>query len=109
MKKFSHSQLMPRQTTIAILLALATIGLSLPARADQAVVNETVQNAVVTGNNNSVNQNNNTSIRNGSRGRTGDNQGTSVRTIQNADVLGDNNKVDQSNRTRVENSERRSK
>jgi hypothetical protein len=107
MKRFSHSKLFLQPTTIAIVLALAAIGLSLPARADQAVVNETVQNAVVTGNNNSVNQSNNTSIRNGSRGRT-DNQGTSIRTIQNADVLGDNNRVDQSNRTRVDNSERRS-
>lgn len=92
---------------MAILLAFATIGLSLPAQADQAVVNETIQNAVVTGNNNSVNQSNNTSIRNGRRGGTG-NQSTSNRTVQSADVLGDNNKVDQSNRTRVENYERRS-
>ena len=107
MKISLHSQPILKPTKIAIVLALATIGLSLPASADQAVVNETVQNAVVTGNNNSVNQSNNTSVRNGSRGRT-DNQGTSIRTIQNADVLGDNNRVDQSNRTRVDNSERRS-
>ncbi len=107
MKNPSHSRLIPQQVTIATILALATIGLSLPALADQAVVNETIQNAVVTGNNNSVNQNNNTSIRNGSRGGTG-NQSTSNRTVQTADVLGDNNTVDQSNRTRVENYERRS-
>jgi hypothetical protein len=92
---------------IAILLTFATIGLSLPARADEVVTNDSVQNAVVNGSNNTVNQRNNTSIRGGVRG--GDNNGTSVRNRQNADVMGNNNTVNQSNQTEIERRQHRNR
>ncbi len=85
---------------ISIAITVAAVGLSLPARADQATVNETVQSAVITGNGNTVNQSNNSSISNYSS-RNRDNSGTVVRTQQTADVLGNGNVVNQSNQTRV--------
>ncbi len=83
---------------MTIILALAPIGLTFPARADQAVVIDSVQTAIVTGNNNTVTQDNNTSVRSDSRSG---NSGTSVRNRQTADVLGDGNNVYQENRTDV--------
>ncbi|MCY7335225.1 MAG: hypothetical protein LH613_03265 [Chamaesiphon sp.] len=95
--KYSH--------LIAIILTLAPIGL-LPARADQAVIDESVQNAIVNGNGNTVNQSNTTNVQN--RGnRSGNNSGTSVRNRQTADVMGDNNTVNQSNRTAIESERQR--
>jgi DNA repair ATPase RecN len=85
---------------ISIAITVAAVGLSLPARADQAIVSETVQNAVVTGNNNTVNQSNSTSITSSSRGNR-DSSGIVVRTRQNADVFGNGNVVNQSNESRV--------
>lgn len=85
---------------LTLAIAIATVGLSLPARADNATTNESVQTVIVTGSNNSVNQSNNTSVQNRDR-RNGDNTGTAVRTRQNADILGDGNTVNQSNQTRV--------
>ncbi len=85
---------------MSIAITVAAVGLSLPARADQATVSETVQTAIVTGNGNTVNQSNNSTISNYSR-RNSDNSGTVVRTRQNADILGDGNVVNQSNQTRV--------
>jgi hypothetical protein len=84
---------------IGLALSVASIGISLPARADTAVVNDSVQNVVITGSGNSVNQNNNTTIRNNNR--RGTSSGTAVRNNQSVDVLGDNNKVNQSNQTDV--------
>jgi hypothetical protein len=86
---------------ITLILTFATIGLSLPARADQAVVNESNQTAIITGSNNTINQSNNTTIRD--RGNRGGNTGTVVRNRQNADVAGDGNTVNQTNRTQVDN------
>jgi hypothetical protein len=80
---------------MSIAMTIAAVGLSLPARADQATVSETVQTAIVTGNGNTVNQNSSTSITNNSR-RNGDNSGTVVRTRQAADVFGNGNTVNQS-------------
>jgi hypothetical protein len=86
---------------ITLILSVATIGLSLPARADQAVVNESNQTAIITGSNNSINQSNNTTIRD--RGNRNSNTGTAVRNNQTADVLGNGNRVNQTNRTEVDN------
>lgn len=83
---------------ITIIFALAPIALSFPARADQAVVNDSVQTAIITGNNNTVTQNNNSSVR--SDDRSG-NSGTSVRNRQTADVVGNDNNVYQDNRTDI--------
>jgi hypothetical protein len=90
---------------IPLILTFATIGLSLPARADQAAVNESNQTAIINGSNNTVNQSNNTTIRD--RSNRGGNSGTSVRNRQTADVLGDNNTVNQTNRTQVDNRQQR--
>jgi hypothetical protein len=87
---------------ITIVLTFATIGISLPARADQAVTNDSAQTSTINGSNNSINQHNNTSIR-GNRGSNG----TSIRTRQNADVAGDNNKVKQAAKTDVINQQTR--
>jgi hypothetical protein len=91
-----------------IILTFVTIGLALPARADDAVVSDSTQTAIVSGDNNTVSQSNNTStsIRGGTR--RGENSGTSVRNRQTADVAGDNNTVNQSNQTNVR-QQRRSK
>lgn len=87
---------------ITILFTVTTIS-SLPARAD-VVTNDSVQTAVITGRNNTINQRNNTTIRGGIRG--GDNTGTSVRNIQSADVAGANNTVNQTNETEIRGRER---
>lgn len=88
---------------ITIIFACAAIGSSLPARAD-VVSNDSVQTAVITGRNNTINQSNNTSIRGSLRG--GDNTGTSVRNVQSADVAGERNTVNQSNETEIRGRER---
>ncbi len=88
---------------IAIILACTTIGSSLPARAD-VVSNDSVQTAVISGRNNSINQSNNTSIRGNIRG--GENTATSVRNIQSADVAGESNTVNQSNQVDIRGRER---
>ena len=94
--KYSH--------LIAVILTLAPIGL--PARADQAVIDESIQNAIVNGNGNTVNQSNTTNVQN--RGnRSANNSGTSVRNRQTADVMGDRNTVNQSNRTAIESERQR--
>ncbi len=91
---------------IGIILGFATIGLSLPAHADQAVSNETVQTAIVTGSNNSVNQRSNSVVVDSGR-NVSNNSGTSIRTRQVADVQGDHNTVNQSSDTRVDNRQHR--
>lgn len=85
---------------IAIAIALLAIGTSLPARANEAVINNSVQNATITGNGNTVTQSNNATIDNRSQGNRS-NSGTSIDNRQNADVLGDNNRVTQTNDVRV--------
>jgi hypothetical protein len=92
---------------LTIVLTFATMGLAIPARADQAVTNDNVQNVVITGSNNTVNQQNNTSVRGNVRGGT--NVGTSVRSRQSADVAGDNNTVNQSNQTQVDRHQHRNR
>jgi hypothetical protein len=91
-------------------LSVATLGLTLPAHADTATVVDTNQNAVVTGNGNTTNQNIKTRVNNNQTGRsTGSSTGTSVNSTQSADVLGDGNKTLQNTNTRINNSQRRSR
>jgi hypothetical protein len=85
---------------ISIAMAVAAVGLSLPARANQATISETVQTAIVTGKNNTVNQSSSTSINSSSRYNR-DNAGTVIRIRQDADVYGEGNIVNQNNQTRV--------
>jgi hypothetical protein len=89
-------------------LSIATLGLSLPAHADDtATVNDTKQNAVVTGDNNFTSQHNNTSVRNRTKGGSTDsNTGTSNTTDQSVDVLGNGNTTSQDNKTTVDNTRR---
>jgi hypothetical protein len=96
------------KSLLVVGLSVATLGLSLPAHADDtATVVETNQNAVTTGNNNFTGQHNDTSVNNTSRGRSsGSNTGTSIRTNQNADTLGNGNVTTQDNSTTVNNSRR---
>ncbi len=89
-------------------IAFATIGWSLPTLADTAAINDSVQSVVITGNNNSVNQNNHTSIRNNGV-RNSDNTGAAVRTRQAVDILGDNNTVNQNNFTQLRQSKYRNR
>ena len=90
---------------VSIILGCATIGLSLPAHADQVVTNETIQTAIVSGSNNSVTQSSNSIVIDGGS-NVRNNSGTSIRSRQVADVEGDNNTVTQSNETRIENDRR---
>jgi hypothetical protein len=73
------------------LLTIVTLGSAInPAYADQATIQETDQNAVITGNNNTINQQTiQINVQNGKsrRGSTGIVQ----RTQQNTDVLGNDN------------------
>jgi hypothetical protein len=96
------------KSLLVVGLSIATLGLSLPAHADDtANVVETNQGAVVTGDANSTRQNSDTSVSNRAKGRSSDsNTGTSVRTNQNADVLGNYNSTVQDSSTKVENSRR---
>jgi hypothetical protein len=86
-------------------LSVVTLGLSLPAYAgDTATVNDSQQNAVVTGDGNITIQNNYTSVRNGNNGvRNRGANGNSVSNRQSADVLGNYNRTVQNNRTDVTN------
>ncbi len=85
-------------------LSLATVGLSLPAHADDtATVVTSSQDAIVTGDRNYTTQENITQVENSARGRrsSGNNTGTSVGNRQSADVQGRNNDTTQINGTQV--------
>ena len=90
------------KSVIAVGFGIATIGLSLPAHADQATVIQTEQSAIVTGNRNTTNQYNNTRVSNFDRGNR-DNSGTSIGTAQRVDVLGNQNRTTQTNTTSIGN------
>jgi hypothetical protein len=96
------------KSLLVIGLSVATLGLSLPAHADDtATVNQTSQDAVITGKGNATSQSNDTTVRNRAAGRsTGSNTGTSNSTDQKVDVLGDGNATSQKNSTDVNNSRR---
>jgi hypothetical protein len=85
-------------------LSVATLGLTLPAHADTATVNENDQSAVITGDYNSVRQKNETNVRNRQTGRpTGESTGTANTSRQATDILGNDNSVRQKNETNVDN------
>ncbi len=89
---------------IIIGLGIATVGLSLPARADIATVVTTDQSAVVTGNDNTTIQSSSTFVRNRQRGNSGyDNTGTVITHRQASDVLGHGNLTVQEATTTVDN------
>ncbi len=93
-------------------LSLATVGLSLPAHADDtATVINSSQDEIVTGERNYTTQANTTSVENSARGRrsSGNNTGTSVNNRQSADVQGRDNDTTQINGTQVINSRRNSR
>jgi hypothetical protein len=97
------------KSLLVVGLGVATLGLSLPAHADEgtATVVETNQGAVVTGDNNFTGQRSNTGVSNRESGRpSGASTGTSIRTNQNADVLGNGNTTTQDSNTNVQNSRR---
>ncbi|WP_310484028.1 hypothetical protein [Chamaesiphon sp. VAR_48_metabat_403] len=94
--KFSH--------LTAIIFACTTIGISMPAHAEDVVSNDSVQTAVITGRNNTINQSNNSSIRSSARG--GEKNVTSVRNVQSADVAGQRNILNQSNQVEIRGQER---
>jgi hypothetical protein len=94
------------KSILVVGLSIATVGLSLPAHADDtATVINSSQDALVTGVGNYTSQENTTSVENSARGRrtTGNNTGTSVNSRQSADVQGRYNDTVQVNGTQVTN------
>ncbi|WP_309745377.1 MULTISPECIES: hypothetical protein [unclassified Chamaesiphon] len=91
------------KSILVVGLSFATIGLSLPAHADDtATVINSSQDAIVTGTGNRTTQVNTTSVENSSRGRrTSGNTGTAVTNRQGADVQGSYNDTTQINATEV--------
>jgi hypothetical protein len=96
------------KSTIALGFGLVTLGLSLPAFADSAIVIRTEQNAIVTGNGNYTNQRANTDVSSHQR-RNRDSSGIDVSTRQNADVAGDGNHTNQESNTKVREARSRNK
>jgi endonuclease/exonuclease/phosphatase family metal-dependent hydrolase len=95
-------------------LSVATLGLSLPAHADEAAAGDTAtvvnstQNAITTGDFNTTNQSNKTRVTNSQTGRrNAGNTGTVVNSSQSADTLGNFNYTNQENQTKVRNSQQR--
>jgi hypothetical protein len=94
-------------------LSVATLGLSLPAHADDvagdtATVITNNQSAITTGNFNTTNQSNQTRVTNSQSGRrTPGSTGTVVNSSQAADTLGNFNYTNQENQTKVRNSQQR--
>jgi hypothetical protein len=99
------------KSLLVVGLGFATIGLTLPAHADDtATVVNNNQSVIVTGNGNTTNQTNITSVRNTATGRrTTSNTGSVVTNNQAIDVAGDNNTTSQSNTTSIRNYQRRSR
>ncbi|WP_309736397.1 hypothetical protein [Chamaesiphon sp. OTE_75_metabat_556] len=96
------------KSLLVVGLGFATLGLSFPAHADTATVVNNNQSVVVTGNGNTTNQSNITSVRNTQTGRrTSNNTGSVVNSNQSIDVMGDNNTTNQSNQTTFRNYQRR--
>jgi hypothetical protein len=96
------------KSIIVVGLSIATLGLSLPAHADTATVVSNNQTTIVTGNGNTTNQTNITSVRNTQTGRrTTTSTGSVVTNNQSIDVAGDNNTTNQSNTTSIRNYQRR--
>ena len=96
------------KSLLVVGLGVATLGLSLPAHADDtATVVDSNQNAITTGDANYTGQSNSTTVNNRAKGRASDsNTGTSVRSNQSSDTLGTGNTTVQDNSTTVNNSRR---
>jgi hypothetical protein len=90
-------------------LGIATLGLSVPAHADDtATVITNNQSAVTTGDFNYTNQSNQTRVTNTQSGRrTSGSTGTVINSSQAADTLGTGNYTNQENKTTVRNSQQR--
>jgi hypothetical protein len=83
---------------------VATLGLTLPAHADTASVNTSSQGTVITGDKNSIDQRNTSTIRNTGIGRpTFENTGSSNANSQAVDVFGNRNRVEQKNTSDIKN------
>lgn len=78
----------------SIILGFATIGLSLPAVADQPITSMIIQSATVSGENNSVIQR--STINTQGVSNSPENNGVVIRSRQVADVQGNDNTVNQS-------------
>jgi hypothetical protein len=92
-------------------LSVATIGLSVPAHADDTatVVNST-QDTIVTGTGNETAQSNSSRVTNRTTGRsTSGNTGTAIGNVQTSDIQGKYNSTIQVNDTAVDNYKRRSR
>jgi hypothetical protein len=99
------------KSILVVGLSIATLGLSLPAHAQEGGSTATVinnsQNAVVTGNGNVTNQSIRNTVRNRQSGSgTGGDTGTSISNGQSADVLGNGNHTDQRIDNKVKNYQR---
>jgi hypothetical protein len=90
------------KSLIAVGFSIATVALSLPARADQATVIQVQQDSVTTGNRNFTNQRSTVGVGNYSRGNR-DSQGTSIGVSQRTDTLGNRNVTTQDSNTNVGN------
>jgi hypothetical protein len=92
-------------------LSIATLGLALPAHADDtATVIGNDQGTVITGDGNTTNQTNKTVVTNRQSGRRAPGAtGTSINSRQSADVQGNFNDTNQDNKTTVHNSQRRNR
>ncbi len=96
------------KSIIVLGLSVVTLGLALPAHADTANVVDTNQNAIITGNDNTVNQNMRTRVNNSETGRPTDSStGTSINSNQKADMFGNRNESNQNTNTRIDNTQRR--
>jgi hypothetical protein len=94
------------KSLIIVGLGVATLGLSLPAHADNATVVTNNQDAFISGSGNTTIQTNHTSVSNRERGshkRSNSNTGTIVNNTQTADVAGDDNVTIQDNNTNIKN------
>ena len=96
------------KSILVVGLSLATIGLSLPAHADDtATVVTSDQGTIVTGDGNGTAQINSTRVNSRSTGRSDDgNTGTSIGNVQTSDIQGRYNSTIQINDTEVTNSRR---
>jgi len=96
------------KSILVVGLSLATIGLSLPAHADDtATVVTSEQGTIVTGDGNGTAQINTTRVNSRVTGRSdGSNTGTSITNIQSSDIQGRYNSTIQVNDIEVTNSRR---
>jgi hypothetical protein len=106
----AYFKIMNFKSLLVVGLGFTTLGVSLPAHADTATVVNNNQSVIVTGNGNTSNQSNITSVRNTQTGRrTSNSTGSVVNSSQAIDIVGDNNTTNQSNQTTIRNYQRRNR